>query len=213
MYVRKAKPGVGFDCDVKLSKDNAVDLFQAGFQFAERYIPLPGVDAKDDIDAEEAAIILEAGLDLRLVQHVRYPNWVPSSILGRADAVGAVAMCKQVGYSTPAHVWCDVEGVGGSSKELLDYLNAWSASVCSAGYKAGLYVGFGVPLTSTQLYELPGFDQYHCGANVHLGVATRGYSIMQLEPTLAVGGVKLDVDVTCGDSLGDFPYEVSPWPA
>lgn len=38
--VNQAKLGVGFDCDSKIGEDAAAELFQAGFQFACRYVPL-----------------------------------------------------------------------------------------------------------------------------------------------------------------------------
>lgn len=210
-----SRPGVGFDCDSKISEEAAVGLFQAGFQSATRYVPLPGNSGAGDIDASEATLILNAGIDLRLIQHVRTPGWIPNVTLGTLDARAAVMAAQAAGYQPGATLWCDVEGVSGAAaaSTLVGYLTSWASATLAAGYKAGLYVGAGVPLTSMQLFKLYGFDQYWRGANVKLDVATRGYAVTQLWTPVTMFGVELDVDITAPDMLGGLPFEMSSWPA
>jgi hypothetical protein len=212
--VNQAKLGVGFDCDSKIGEDAAVEFFQAGFQFACRYVPLWDSSGAGDIDQDEALIILNSGMDLRLVQHAHMPGWAPSRQLGALDGQAAVIAAQKAGYLPGATLWCDCEGVSGSagSEDLTSYLTAWASAALAAGFKAGLYIGADVPLSPMQLYKLYGFDQYWSGANVKLSVATRGYSTIQLWPPVTLAGLELDIDITTPDMLGGLPFELSSWP-
>jgi hypothetical protein len=214
MDVVRAKPGLGLDCDEKITAAVAAKLFAAGFQSAARYVPLPGNASMGDLDVVEASAILTAGLDLRAVQHAHAFGWVPTAALGQQDAECAVLAAKAAEYLTGATLWCDFEGVRVAAVDgSLAYLCAWAAIVAASDFRAGLYVGTNVPLTSQQLYNIPDFEQYWQGIGVTTAVAKRGYSVVQLQPSISFAGLVLDVDVTTGDMLGDFPQDVSSWSA
>lgn len=61
-----------------------------GYKFCIRYVPHANqADVSEDLTSEEAEAILDAGLALMVVQHVRHENWEITHGLGGIE-------CKMV---------------------------------------------------------------------------------------------------------------------
>ena len=147
-----ATPGLWCDASTKLSFAQALALKSAGYVGVFRYVPLPGVNAAADIDAGELAMLLDVGLEVGLVQHVRFADpglggWSPPAHSGQMDASRAIAMARAAGYPSGAHLWCDWEDVAPSCTvaDAQKFLNDWAETVTDSAYRAGLYVGFHSP--------------------------------------------------------------------
>ena len=102
---------VGFDTDGIVTVAKAAEFFAAGFRFCVRYVSRIARQAHDDLSASEAIDLLNAGLALMPVQHVRAQGWVPSPELGSLDGVHAAYHAFVIGFPTGVNVWCDLEGV------------------------------------------------------------------------------------------------------
>lgn len=196
---------VGVDTAAKLNASSATKLKLAGVHFALRYVsistPRPG-----DLTTEELREVLGAGLALMGVQHVRYPGWVPTAQMGAMDGVNAAKNAKQAGLLAGTTLWCDIEGEAGtaSAADTIAYAAAWFNAVKAAGYEPGVYVGAGVPLTSSQWYELP-FTRYWKSLSLVPTPAPRDFCMIQLYPTTKVAGIDVDLDVIQSDRRGGYP--------
>jgi hypothetical protein len=207
--VVQAVDSLGFDCDIKLTPGNARAAAAMGFKWCARYLPLFNNALGWDLEANEVGVILAAGLDLMGVQHVRR-YWHPNATLGQQDGKAAADAAKAAGVLPGVHLFLDLEDIAGSTGDTINHAAAWSSVVIAEGFRAGLYVGFAVPLTPLQLYDLPGFDQYWSDFGKR-EVATRGFSIRQQSPSPIIGvGLEIDVDVLTADHKGDRPYMLSP---
>jgi hypothetical protein len=197
-----AFPAFGFDADTPLTAANAAAFAAGGFTFALRYLSL-GAQAAPDLTGDEMAFIVGAGLALMPVQHVRYPNWMPSAELGTIDGRQAVANARACGFPAGVTVWCDSEGQAGGAAETIAYVNAWAAAVRSGGYDPGVYVGSGTPLDGQQLYGLS-VDRYWKSQS-QVAEPTCGWAMIQLYPETSIAGVKVDIDVIQRDYKGRLP--------
>lgn len=173
---------------------------RTGFTFVVRYF--------ENITAGELAGILATGLGCALVGESRANGWIPNAGEGSADALRVVAKARALGVPQGMVLWCDLEGVGGTTQDLLDYCHAWCDVIMRAGYLPGAYVGDSVPLTPAQLYLLP-FVRYWHSLSMVQNVATAGYCMYQLYPTttlaLPSGPLQVDLDVVCHDYKGRVP--------
>ena len=98
--VENAAPSVpGFDCDSTVSAVVAQQLYEQGYKFCLRYISR-GTEPSNDLTASEATDILNAGLALMAVQHVRGTKggWSPTQALGQKDGEAAAANAKSIGF-------------------------------------------------------------------------------------------------------------------
>jgi hypothetical protein len=199
-------PAFGLDTDAALTPDSAAALAASGFTFALRYLSF-GAQAAPDLTSDETALILGAGLALMPVQHVRYPNWMPSAELGTVDGHHAVANARACGFPPGVTVWCDSEGQAGGAAETIAYINAWAEAVRNGGYDPGVYVGSGTPLDGHQLYALS-VDRYWKSQSQVLE-PTCGWTMIQLYPQTSIGEVTVDVDVIQKDYKGRLPCWLS----
>lgn len=198
--VENAAPSVpGFDCDVTVSADLAQRFYEYGYKFCLRYVSR-GVESPNDLSESEATGILNAGLALMPVQHVRKAGWSPNQALGQQDGQAAVANAQSIGFPEGVNVWCDLEGVGSSAgtQDVIDYCSAWYDAVSAAGYVPGLYVGANPSLTGDQLDALPFQHYWRSPSNVP-DVTNRSYQLFQLFPSVDVNGIAIDLDVTNND--------------
>ncbi|MGH7435580.1 MAG: glycoside hydrolase domain-containing protein [Polyangiaceae bacterium] len=192
------------DTSAKLTSDLLPAIVDAGYAGVVRYVRLPGVDDTWDIDADELNAILGAGLGLLLVQHVRYPGWNPASYSGAGDAAAAIERARAAGYGAGSHLFLDLEGVKARATDAtIRFANDWADAVVAAGYEAGCYVGYAVPLTAVQLYDLHKMSSYWSDAGPR-AVATRGFAIRQ-RAEIQIGGVPFDPDDVTPDDQGDTP--------
>ena len=193
------------DTNQKVSVNLASQVAAIGYKSVIRYLPLPGVDPKGDIDAAEIDAILNAGLAVLLVQHVRFAGWNPAKFSGKTDALEAIEFAQAAGYLQGAHIYLDLEGISGTSAATKQFAEDWSAAVVQTGFSAGCYVGFNVPLNAVQLYDLHNFHTYWAAPGPR-SIATRGFAITQKTPAITIGGVNFDADTLQADKLGDTPF-------
>jgi len=199
--VESAVPSVpGFDCNTAVSPDLAQQFFAEGYKFCVRYISR-GPEASNDLTEAEATGILNAGLALMPVQHVRKAGWLPTQALGQQDGQDAARNAQAVGFPAGVNVWCDLEGVSGSvqPQDVMDYCTAWYDAVNGAGFIPGLYVGAAQPLSGDELFHLP-FQHYWRSASRVPDVSVRSYQVFQLSPSIKINGIDVDVDVTRNDN-------------
>jgi len=200
-----AQPGKLVDTNIRLNPVVLSAVKAQGYTGVIRYVPLPGLDDTNDIHPDELDAIMESGLGLMLVQHVRFPHWDPRDHSGAADAQTAAQFASQVGYLPGAHIFIDLEGIvpgtGGATKA---FAGAWAKTIAAAGYNAGCYVGFDVPLTPQELYDLEVINSYWSDAGLR-AVAVRGFALKQ-ESEIAIAGVSFDPDTLTRDLKGETPF-------
>jgi hypothetical protein len=193
------------DTDTKLTPTVLAQVAANGYAGIVRYVPLPSNSVRGDIDATELQAILDAELSLLLVQHVRTPGWNPAKCSGKGDALAAIETAKAAGYLPGGHVFLDLEGISGTAPDTKAFAEEWAATIVQAGYCAGCYVVYDVPLNAVQLYNLHNFHSYWSDAGPR-NVATRGFAIKQKQPTVKIAGVDFDADALRPDNLGDTPF-------
>jgi len=158
-----------------------------------------------------------------LVQYVESESsWNPSGAKGSTNGGVAAAEAQKLGVPWGVTVWCDLEGVapGTPAQRVIDYCNGWHIAVTSAGYVAGLYVGYRAGVTPTQLYKGLRFTHYWGAYNLNVDEypATRGLQMKQLQQTAkdSVPGTTIDfqVDRISADKLGGRPtlLALEGWP-
>lgn len=195
---------IGFDTDTVVSLTDAQLFASQGYAFCVRYLSLGSEQAPGDLSAAEANDILQAGLALMSVQHVREPGWMPSQSLGQTDGSNSARHAQSIGFPRGVNVWCDLEGVasGASATQVIDYCTAWYTAVQAGGYQPGLYVGSDARLSSDQLYyDLP-FQHYWQSCSDVPTVAVRGYQMVQTLVQAPVNGLGIDQDRTQTDNEG-----------
>ena len=208
----------GFDANQRITPAQARDAVRKNYKFAIRYVRRAPVN-DHDITAGEMAGLLEAGLALMLVQHVALPGWKATKDLGRMYGETAALEAARVGYPRGAHVWCDLEEVkaGTPAQDVIDYCNAWHQAVGLAGFRPGLYVGYGTRLTADQLYRRLRFSSYWSAYNLNRDQvpAVRGVQMRQHAATLedlivGLTNQTMDVNVIQADRLGGTPTLLLP---
>ena len=192
----------GFDCDAVLSAELARQFFAQGYKFCVRYVA--HAQASLNLSAQESTDILNSGLALMPVQHVRAPGWLPDQTLGQADGQEAAAMAQDIGFPAGVSVWCDLEEVNraAQAQDVVAYCRAWHQAVLGGGYSPGLYVGVGALLTRQQLFDLP-FQHYWRSSSHVPDIPNRGYQLVQLGPSVQLNGISVDLDVAMPDTSGD----------
>jgi hypothetical protein len=199
--VQSAPSGrVGFDTDTKLDLSTAKLFRQSGYDFCLRYISLGGENSYD-LDTAEAEAILDAGLALMPVQHVRYAGWMPDAELGTQTGQNAADDATHVGFPPNVNVWLDLEGINpnATTEAVIAYCNSWYDAVAQAGYLPGLYVGANSILDSQQLYDNLKFQHYWHSLSLVPNVAVRGYQMVQSDGG-TVHGVGIDKNLTQADA-------------
>jgi hypothetical protein len=201
-----ATSGRWLDSDTPLS-DAVLDLIAAGgYVGVFRYCPLPGNNPLYDISRGELERILAKGLQLSLVQHVRgtLPRylWRPADHDGAADAHHAAGHALGCGFPIGAHLAQDLEACDGRTMgpEIEKYCTDWGNSCKASGLIHRLYVGYAVPLSAQELYELPTPNSYWSDMGDR-HVAVRGFDTKQ-GASLTLGGVEFDSDEVKADALG-----------
>jgi hypothetical protein len=203
--VEPAAPSVlGFDTDTIVNAALAQQFYALGYKFCIRYLSL-GEQSPQDLTTDEATNILNSGLALMPVQHGRIPGWSPSATLGQRDGKNAASNADRIGFPYGVNVWCDLEGVNQTApQDVIDYCQSWYNAVNSAGFTAGLYVGYQAVLSGDQLYSLE-FQHYWRSQRSVPSIPNRGYQLVQFLPSVIANGIAIDVDFTQTDSHGGQP--------
>lgn len=193
----------GFDSDVVLTAAVAQQFWAGGYKFCFRYLSLGDQESTEDLSADEAQDILNSGLALMPVQHVRKPGWLPNKDLGQQYGQDAADNAGAVGFPPGVSVWCDLEGIGAgaAANDVIDYCDGWQGAVSAAGYVPGLYVGSAAVLTGPELYDLP-FQHYWKSQSRVPDLPKRGYALVQLFPSVTAYGISVDLDFTQNDQEG-----------
>ena len=222
-HVFTAPDGVrGFDTAEKVSAASAAAFRRRGYRFCVRYVRRDKPHASA-LTAGEARSLLNVGIGLMVVQYVESESsWIPSGAKGTTNGGIAASEVAKLGVPWGVTVWCDLEGValGTPSEKVIDYCNRWHIAVTSAGYVAGLYVGYRAGLTATQLYRALRFTHYWGAYNLNSDQypASRGLQMKQLSrgPADLVPNTSLDfqVDRISADNLGGRPtlLALEGWP-
>jgi len=189
----------GVDTVTRFSASLAAQVKAAGFDFVVRYLGALTTTERDRI--------LGAGLALLAVGYSRRPGWRPTAEMGAADGVLAVSRARGCGLPSGLSLFCDLEGPAGTASDCIGYVNGWAHVVQDAGYLAGLYVGYGVPLTARQLYYSLAVTGYWDSCSINPLVEVRGYQMRQLSPpNQHAFGTLIDIDVIQTDAKGDTPH-------
>ena len=199
--VQSAPTGlIGFDSDTKLNLAIAKLFRQSGYQFCLRYISLEAENSYD-LDNEEAQAILNAGLALMPVQHVRYAGWLPDAASGTQTGQNAADNAIHLGFPAGVNVWLDLEGIdpNAAPDAVVAYCNSWYEAVAKVGYLPGLYVGANSILDSQQLYSNLKFQHYWHSLSIVPNVAVRGYQMIQSDGG-TVHGISIDKNLTQADA-------------
>lgn len=199
---------LGFDTSEVIRPGVAEKFAKENFKFCLRYLSLNPQQGKFDLTTDEANRILDAGLALMPVQHVRgtkeNPWWEPTGAEGASDGDNAVKNARSVGFPPGVNVWVDMEGVSAKSSipNVIAYCNNWVDRVQKAGYRPGVYVGGNaLMISSQQLFHLP-FLHYWRAGGIIPAVATQGYQMIQTIAGEKIFGVDIDRDTTQTDHLG-----------
>lgn len=184
--------------------DAALHLaYASGVRGIIRYVGFAIRAWKGDLTIDERDRILEAGMGLMVVQHVRRAVWTPSEALGNSDGDAAVRHALAAGYLPGATLWNDLEGIEyGAVDRTILYANAKHHQVSSAGFEPGEYIGDRCPLSAEELYHslLSGL-YWRSGSEVPTPVI-RGYAMTQQIPGPSFAGISFDKNVHTGDRLG-----------
>ena len=222
-HVFTAPDGVrGFDTAERVSPTAAAAFRRRGYRFCVRYVrrDRPHTSA---LSVAEARSLLSVGIGLMLVQYVESEtSWLPSGAKGATNGDVAAAESGKIGVPWGVTVWCDLEGVapGTPAQKAIDYCNRWHIAVTSAGYVAGLYVGYRAGLSPSQLYRALRFTHYWSAYNLNSDQypAVRGVQMRQLRagPADIVPGAQISfqVDRVSADELGGRPtlLALDGWP-
>ena len=210
--VQQAPAGAkGFDSDTRLTLELAQQFLAQDYSFCLRYVSL-GAEQSGDLTADEVEQILQGGLALMPVQHVRMIGWSPTEELGQSTGADAGSNAEAVGFPAGVCVWCDLEGINESAsvQKVIAYCNAWYEAVAEAGFVPGLYVGRKCVLSSEQLYQNLKFSHYWKSASTVPEVAVRGYQMIQTLEEDLVNEIGIDKDATQTDQLGGTAIWLAP---
>ncbi len=195
----------GFDADSRITSVAVAQAFhQSGFSFGIRYLAHGPHQGSGDLSTAEAIHILQGGLALMPVQHVRQPGWIPNQGLGTQDGQFAAQHANAIGFPPGVNVWCDLEGVANnvSAQDVISYCNAWYDAVHGAGFIPGIYVGANAILTGQQLFQNLKFQHYWKSLSHVPPIPVRGYQMIQTGVAGTVHGISIDADMTQTDQKG-----------
>jgi hypothetical protein len=202
----------GIDCNVKLIRETAKIVKDKGYEFVIRYVGRLK-QASFDIDKSEIDVILKAGLKVGIVQHCPgKPGILPSKELGIEYGSNATKFAKEAGYKAGCIIYLDLEDVNADYKnrkqEIIDYCNNWYDEVLKGGYTPGIYIGFNVWLTGSELYGKLRFQHYWKSLSRVPDIPNRGYEMIQTAGN-PIAGFSIDVNTVSGDKQGNFPVFMS----
>lgn len=197
----------GFDTSSIVSRAVANHFKADGYSFCIRYLSLFSKDDEvndGDLTRKEADDILDSGLALMAVQHVRNPGWVPTASKGTQTGNHAANNAIFAGLPAGINIWLDLEGVlvGTPAIDIIDYCNNWFAQVSAVGYVPGIYLGFDELLTGDQLFHSLSCQHYWKSPSFVPDVAIRGFQMIQSTIDATVHGINIDINTTKNDHLG-----------
>jgi hypothetical protein len=190
----------GVDTIARITHEQAKALYAFGYTFAVRYL--------GHVTLAEVTDITQAGLGVLFIAgYSRAPGWVPTASMGALNGAQAIIDARKIGC-IGASIYLDFEGPNSKSSkaDCLLYANAAAHAIQQGGSPAGLYVGWGIPLDSVELYWALSFTGYWKSMSNVPDVGNRGYQMIQHSPAnQVICGVTVDVDTIQTDHKGDVP--------
>jgi len=207
------------DCATRVSREQADQLYAAGyrtiFRYLDRVISDPDVDDRWPINLTrpELADLLDAGLYVSLVQYysTAYESTDKGKKFSRAygERIGnaAATNARNLGIPAGVTIWCDLEFCADATPEMIsDYLDGWSSQVVvvSPGFDPGMYVGSNLGshdtgyMTGSALYMRPRFRSYWRAASIVPQIPNRGWTAVQGLP-IKLFGLELDQNMIALD--------------
>jgi len=167
----------------------------------------------ENMTLQELTRLLAAGYLVLPVGTSRPNGYIPSAAAGAQDATRELARLKLLGFLTGITLGCDLEGMGGTVQNTVDYANAQASTILDGGNYPMAYVGAGVPLNAAELYALSDVLYWHSLSNVP-DVLVCDYAMLQGYPTQTfalAGGTVLtaDVNFVYRDKKGRGPIAAS----
>ncbi|VVB55274.1 Uncharacterised protein [uncultured archaeon] len=188
----------GVDTILTFNAERAKTIKQAGFNFVVRYL--------GSLTKNERDIITGEGLGLLAVTYSRRAGWIPSADLGTADGAHAVINADNAGLLPGMSLYIDIEGPSVHG-DCISYINNCASKMQSADFRAGMYVGWGIPLNSYQLYHALRVTGYWHSVSWEPPVDVRGYQMTQeYPPNQHVAGLQVDKNHIETDGRGDTPH-------
>jgi hypothetical protein len=193
--------GYAVDTDTYLTDAAAEALSRATYDAQPilavgRYVyysrPAPG-----DVNSEELARILGAGMASWPIGHAHREGWMPSGQLGAIDGQWFARNALAAGYESTTHFELDLEGVNlqASRQQVEDWVGEASVAIAKiAGFPTSLYVGWRAILDSEELWELPTVHLY-CSDIAARKVSVRGTAYEQVAMDVVLPGTITKVDV------------------
>jgi hypothetical protein len=199
LKVQPATPNVrGVDTIAHITYKQALALYADGYKFAIRYLGHITPAEVIDITAAKMALLFVAG-------YSRRPGWLPIASIGVQDGQQAIAHLAEIGgIGTSTYV--DFEGPAQNKTGCLLYGNAAAHAIQHGGSPAGIYVGYGIPLDSVELYWSLAFTGYWKSLSNVPDIDIRGYQMIQHgPPNQMVCGVQVDINTIQSDNKGNVP--------
>jgi hypothetical protein len=194
------------DTDAKINAECAQALKAMGIDGVIRYLSI-GSETSADLTSDELSDILDAGLGVFVVQHVRYPEWYPTALQGADDGMRAVANMKAIGFPEGASCTLDWEGIAtdADKSSVISYGRSFWTAI--QAYEPVLYVGDQVPLTGADLYALPFTHYWKSLSAVDAQTPACGWQVVQLHTNkpLSLCGIPIDYDFVQDDYRGRVP--------
>lgn len=164
------------------------------------------------INSRRVESVLNAGLGFVPVTLAGAYNNGPEDELKQLSALG---------IPKGATVFLDLEGMAAWKADplvLIQKIEAWAATVTTAGYLAGLYAGVPQPLTSEELFKLKGITRYWKGQGRQVDRFGKlsepsgcGWCMTQMFPSYNMGcpAVWVDGNMVGQDYKGRVPTMVT----
>jgi hypothetical protein len=205
LIVQPATPNVrGIDTVARITYQQALALYAAGYRFAVKYLGHTTLAEVIDLTTAKMAVLFIAGYSRRL-------GWVPTAAMGALDGAQAIVHLAELG-AVGTSTYVDFEGPGepsGVKQEKVDcllYGNAAAHAIQHGGSPACVYVGWGLPFNSIELYWSFAFTGYWQSLSEVPDVAVRGYQMIQHgPPNQSVCGLTVDIDTIQVDKKGNVP--------
>jgi hypothetical protein len=192
-----------FDCYAPLTPASLLRLTAAvyqgrGFRGCGRYL--------ETLSRDEIALIKSHNLGLFTVGVAHSDSMhAPSADLGKRDGERHAGLLLALGVERGVTHVLDVEGTtSASTNDVITYINAWATAMRGSDPSASLclYEGWGIPLSSDQLYGALIPSLYWASSPHSLAPAKRGFAICQVIENITIAGIQVDVDVANADHLG-----------
>lgn len=201
-YIARPVPSgqAGVDLLAQVSSANAAGFKAAGKGFVLRY--------GAELGADEPGSICEQGLGLGILSRGRQSDYTEAT--GKSDSEAILDHLRSIGVPVDAlTIGLDLETPrGATAPELHIYEGAFAANNVAASCTSGVYVGAGLLMSSTQLYDLAATRYYNSGSRIvdAAGNAAEpecGYTLTQVLPFgVPCGGTTVDLDFSGEDFHG-----------